>query len=151
MIQSGPVSVTVAEARASPESAGWAAAINTELDAMDTLEVWHLAWLPKGSKVIRHKWVFVKKMNLDGTSNKFRARPVACGYSQIHGLNYFETFSPTVSLDNVRMILALAAHYDWEAHQVDIKTAFLHAPLKEDVYMTIPEGVTQRTVRRVIA
>ena len=43
--------------------------------------------------------------------------------------------------DNVRVILALAAHYDWEAHQVDVQTAFLNAPLKEDVYMTTPEGV----------
>ena len=69
---------------------------------------------------------------------------MACGYSQIHGQNYFETFSPIVSLENVRMILALVAHYDWEAHQVDVKTAFLNAPLAEDVYMTIPEGVDNK-------
>ena len=83
-------------------------------------------------------------MSPDGTLNKFKARLVACGYSQIHGQNYFETFSPTVSLDNVRVILALAAHYDWEAHQVDVQTAFLNALLKEDVYMTTPEGVNTR-------
>ena len=67
---------------------------------------------------------------------------MACGYSQIHGQNYFEIFSPPVSLDNVRVILALAAHYDW--HQVDVQTALLNAPLKEDVYMTTPEGVNTR-------
>ena len=76
-----------------------------------------------------------------GTLNKVKARLVASGYSQIHGRNYCETFSPTVSLDNVRVILALAAHCDWEAHQVDLQTAFLNAPLKEDVYMTTLEGV----------
>ena len=48
---------------------------------------------------------------------------------------------PTVRLDNVRMLLARAAHYDWEVHPVDVKTAFLHAPLDEDVYMDVPEGV----------
>ena len=55
-------------------------------------------------------------MKSDGTLDKFKAQLVACGYSQIHGHNYFETFSPTVSLENVRMLLALAAHSDWEAH-----------------------------------
>ena len=77
----------------------------------------------------------------NGTLKKYRARLVACGYSQIHGQNYFETFAPTVSLENVRMLLALAAHFDRKSHQVDIQTAFLNVPLKEAVYMTIPEGV----------
>ena len=83
-------------------------------------------------------------MKRDSTLNKFKTRLVTCGYSQIHGQNYFETFSPTVSLDNVRVILALAAHHDWEAHQVDVQTTFLNAPLKENVYMTTPEGVNTR-------
>ena len=52
-----------------------------------------------------------------------------------------ETFSPTAGLDNVRILLAQAAHYDWEVHQVDMQTTFLHAPLDEDVYMDISEGV----------
>ena len=59
----------------------------------------------------------------------------------MHGQNYFETFAPIVSLENVRMVLAMAAHFDWEAYQVDVKTAFQNAPLDEDVYMTVPEGV----------
>ena len=60
-------------------------------------------------------------MKSDRILNKFKARLVAGGYSPIHGQIYFETFSPTVSLENVRMILALAARYDGEAHQVDVK------------------------------
>ena len=80
-------------------------------------------------------------MNPDGTLNKFKARLVACRYSQIHGQNYFETFSPTVYLDNIRVILTQAAHDDWKAHQVDVHTQFLNAPLKENVFMTTPEGV----------
>ena len=83
-------------------------------------------------------------MKSDGTLDKFKTRLVACGYSHIHGQNYSETFSPRVSLENVRMLLALAAHYDWEAHLVDVKTAFLNAPLAENVYMTIPEGVDNK-------
>ena len=78
-------------------------------------------------------------MNPDEILNKYRACLVARGYSQVHGQNYFEAFSPTVRLDNVRMLLALAAHYDWEVHQVDVKTAFLHAPLDEDVNMDVPK------------
>ena len=83
-------------------------------------------------------------MKSDDNIDKFKARLVACGYAQVHGQNYFETFAPTVSLENVRMVLAMAAHFDWEAHQVDVKTAFLNALLDEDVYMTVPEGVDTR-------
>ena len=137
LVLAGPTPATLDEARASPKAANWGATINAELDAMIELEVWHLTFLPPGSKTIKHKWVFIKKMKSDGTFDKFKARLVACGYSQIHGQNYFETFSPTVSLENVRILLALAAHYDWEAHQVDVQTAFLNAPLAEDVYMTV--------------
>ena len=96
---------------------------------------------PSGKRNIKYKWVFLKKMSPDGTLNKYRARLEACGYGQVHAHNYFETFIPNVGLDNVRMLPALAVHYDWEVHQVEVKTAFLHAPLDEDVYMDVQEGV----------
>ena len=83
-------------------------------------------------------------MNPDGTLNEFKARLVACWYSQIHGQNNFVNFSPSVSLDNVRVILALTAHYDLEAHHVDVQTTFLNAPLQVDVYMTTSKGVGTR-------
>ena len=69
-------------------------------------------------------------MNLDGSLNKYCVRVVACGNSQVHGQNYFETFS-----------LALAADYDWEVHPVDVKTVFMHTPLEEDICMDIPKDV----------
>ena len=68
-------------------------------------------------------------MKSDGNLDKFKARLVACGFAQVHGQNYFETFAPAVSLENVQIVLAVAAHFDWDAHQVDAKTAFLNAPL----------------------
>ena len=86
---------------------------------MEELEVWHFAFLPLGAKVFKHKWVFMKKMKSDDNIDKFKARLVACAYAQEHRLNYFETFALTLSLENVRMVLAMAAHFDWEAHQVD--------------------------------
>ena len=79
---------------------------------MEELKVWHLAFLPLGAKVIKNKWVFIKKMKSDGNLDKFKARLVACGYAQVHGQNYFEIFAPTVNLENVRTVLAMAAHFD---------------------------------------
>ena len=108
-VQSGLNPATVEEARSGPEAAQWDAAIKIELAAMEELEVWHLAFLPLGAKVIKHKWVFIKKMKSDGNLDKFKGRLVACGYAQVYRHNYFETFTPTVSLENVRMVLAMAA------------------------------------------
>ena len=85
-----------------------------QTNGQENLKVFHLTELSAGEKVVRHKWVFVKKMNPDGSLNKYKARLVACGYSQIHSLNSFETFSPTCAMENIRLLLlALASHYDW--------------------------------------
>ena len=131
------------EALSSPEWGYWQMAMSAELTATKNLKVFHLTKLPAGENVVKHKWVFVKKMNPDGSLNKYRARLVACGYSQDHGLNYFETFSPTCAMENIRLLLALASHYDWKMYQIDVKTAFLHAPLAESVYMQVPHGYSE--------
>ena len=114
MVQSSPDPVSISEAQSGTEWKSKEAAIKVELSAMKELGVWTLAQLPPWGRKTKHKWVFLKKMNPDGTLNKYRASQVACGSSQVHGQNYFEAFSPTMGLDNVRMLLALAAHYDLE-------------------------------------
>jgi len=118
------------------------------MDSMTRNKVWELVDHPPGHKPIRNKWVFKIKHRGDGSINKFNARLVAKGFTQIEGIDYEETFSPMVRIASIHLLLALVAHLDLELFQVDVKTAFLIGNLEEEIYMDqpigfIPEG--QRT------
>ena len=62
------------------------------------------------------------------------------GYSQVQGLEYNETFSPVARMDSIRLVLVVAASKRWEVHHMDVKSAFLHGDLKEEIYMKQPKG-----------
>ena len=79
---------------------------------------------------------------MKGNVITYKARLVAKGYRQKQGVDYDETFSPVAMLKSIRILLAIAAHYDYEIWQMDVKTAFLNGNLTEEVYMTQPEGFT---------
>ena len=96
--------------------------------------------MPKGAKAIGLKWIFKIKRNADGSINKYKSRLVAKGYIQRHGVDFEEVFAPVARIETVRFIIALAASRGWEIHHLDVKTAFLHGDLKEDVYVQQPEG-----------
>ena len=70
----------------------------------------------------------------------YKARLIAKGFRQTYGIDYDETFSPVAMLKSIRILLAIAAYYDYEIWKMDVKTAFLNGNLLEDVYMTQPEG-----------
>ncbi|BBN67240.1 hypothetical protein Prudu_20S000300 [Prunus dulcis] len=84
-------------------------------------------------------WTLIKK-NADGTISRYKARLVAQGFSQEYGLDYEETFSPVVRHTTVRLILGLAVNFQWELRQLDVKNAFLHGELQEEVFMKQPQG-----------
>ena len=65
---------------------------------------------------------------------------VSKGYSQVHGIDYNETFSPVAKMDSIRLALAIAASRQWEVHHMDVKCAFLNGDLTEDIYMQQPQG-----------
>ncbi|PKI59454.1 hypothetical protein CRG98_020144 [Punica granatum] len=77
---------------------------------------------------------------MDSNVITFKGRLVAKGFEQVHGVDYDETFSPVAMLKSIRILLAIAAYYDYEIWQMDVKTTFLNGRLLEDVYMTQPEG-----------
>ena len=77
---------------------------------------------------------------MDGNVHTFKARLVAKGFKQTHGIDYDETFSPVSMLKSIRILLVVAAYYDYEICQMDVKTTFLNGNLLEDVYMTQPKG-----------
>ena len=118
----------------------WIEACKDEICSMEKNQTWDLVELPAGVKPIGLKWVFKVKRNADGTINKYKARLVAKGYVQRHGVDYDEVFAPVGRIETIRLIIALAGSQGWEVHHLDVKTAFLHGELKEEVFVSQPEG-----------
>ena len=136
---------TYAEAMVSPDSEAWLEAMRSELKSMDENQVWDLVDPPPGVTAIGCKWVFKKKTDVDGNVQIHKARLVAKGYGQVQGINYNKTYSPVAMLKSMRIVLAIAAYFDYEIWQMDVKTAFLHGNLTEDVYMIQPESFVDPT------
>jgi Reverse transcriptase (RNA-dependent DNA polymerase) len=119
----------------------WRTAIQEELKALKINGTWKEEIPPKGTNLVSTKWVFTVKIKNDGTLDRFKARLVARGFSQLYGVDYFETFAPTVRMDTLRIFLAIAAMKDLELIHMDVKNAFTESPLKEKIYLKPPKGV----------
>jgi hypothetical protein len=85
--------------------------------------------------------VYSIKLRSDGTLDRYKARLVALGNREEYGVDYEETFSLVAKMTTVRTIIAIAASQGWPLHQMDVKNAFLHGDLKEDIYMAPPPGL----------
>jgi hypothetical protein len=96
--------------------------------------------LPKGVRPVKCRWVYKVKQKPDGSVERFKARVVAKGYLQQHGVDYNEVFAPVSKHATLRVLLSIAAAQDLEIIHLDIKTAFLNGVLEEDVWMELPEG-----------
>ena len=95
--------------------------------------------LPPGYKTLGCKWILRKKFKSDGSIDKYKARLVAKGFKQIEGLEFFDTFSPVTRITSIRLLVAMAAIFDLQIHQMDVKIAFLNGYLNEEIYMDQPE------------
>ena len=122
----------------------WRESCEDEIASIKKNKTWTLVELPAGCKAIGLKWVFKVKRNVDGSISKYKARLVAKGYVQRHGIDYEEVFAPVARIETVRVIIALAASNGWEVHHLDVKTAFLHGDLAEEVYVSQPDGFKKR-------
>lgn len=133
---------TVAEARRREDWPRWEAAIHEELETLDGMGTWELVDAPEGANVVGSKWVFRAKRDAAGNIARYKARLVAQGFSQVPGVDYFDTFAPVAKLASIRVVLAMSAQYDLELHQVDVKGAYLNGQLTDDevIYMRQPPG-----------
>lgn len=127
----------------SSDSDMWKAAMDIEYKALIDNNTWELTTLPKGKRAIGSKWVYKKKLNSDGTIDKYKARLTAKGYSQKEGIDFSDTYAPVVKYTTLKVLLSIATIQDLEIKQMDVTAAFLHAPIQEDVYMTQPTGYTK--------
>ena len=132
--------LTYKEAIGDVDGKSWKRAMKNEMDSMESNKVWELVDLPDGIKPIGCKWVYKRKRNAEGKVETFKARLVAKGYTQKAGIDYEETFSPVAMLKSIRILLSIAAAFDYEIWQMDVKTAFLNGQLDEEIYMKQPDG-----------
>ena len=132
--------LTFRQAMDSSESRHWKGAVKSEIDSIVSNGTWELVDLPPGCSTIGCKWIFKRKMNPDGSIDKYKARLLAKGFRQKEGIDYFDTYSPVARMITIRMLVALASVHGLIIHQMDVKTAFLHGDLEEEIYMDQPEG-----------
>ncbi|KAJ0520490.1 putative RNA-directed DNA polymerase [Helianthus annuus] len=124
------------------QSEPWKKAMDEEMEALTKNNTWEKRVLPPGKKAVGCRWVFTIKYKPDGTIERYKARLVAKGYTQTYGIDYSETFSPVAKMNTIRVLCSIAANKGWPLHQFDVKNAFLHGELKEEVYMEAPHGFT---------
>ena len=101
---------------------------------------WDLCPLPKGRKLVWYKWIYHTKYAIDGSIDKHKAHLVAKGFLQVEGIDYIETFSPIAKMNSIYLVISLVASQGWPIFQIDVKSAFLHGDLIEEIYMEQPQG-----------
>ncbi|PPZ05609.1 hypothetical protein C5P41_24865, partial [Escherichia coli] len=139
-VDHGDDPLTYEEAISDVYSSKWIDAMKSEIDSMYKNQVWDLVDPPEGIVPIGNKWVFKKKIGSDGKVETYKARLVAKGFRQRQGIDYEETFSPVAMLKSIRILLAIAAYYDYEIWQMDVKTTFLNGYIEENIFMEQPKG-----------
>ena len=130
---------TVYEAKQADEWDQWYRAMNDEVKTLQDNETWDLVRPPTDRDVILGKWVYKVKLGPSGQVDKYRERNVAKGFKQVEGLEYFEAFEPTCKPETFRILLQLSTKQGHVMHQFDVKTAFLHSPIEEEVYLEQPQ------------
>ncbi|KAK1695433.1 hypothetical protein QYE76_012130 [Lolium multiflorum] len=109
---------------------------------------WTLVPRPPRANIVSGKWIYKHKFHSDGSLARYKARWVVRGFSQQPGIDFDETFSPVVKPATIRIVLSIAVSRSWPVHKLDVKNAFLHGNLDEEVYCQQPPGFDARRCTR---
>ncbi|KAH9657753.1 retrovirus-related pol polyprotein from transposon RE1 [Citrus sinensis] len=118
----------------------WKAAMNDEMRSLQKNQTCELVDLPPGKKPVGCRWIYTIKYKADGSIERYKARLIAKGYTQTYGIDYTDTFAPVAKINTICILLSLAVNLDWPMQQFDVKNAFLHGDLSEEIYMDLPPG-----------
>ncbi|KAH9754441.1 hypothetical protein KPL71_015444 [Citrus sinensis] len=118
----------------------WKAAMNDEMRSLQKNQTWELVDPPPGKKPVGCRWIYTIKYKADDSIERYKARLVAKGYTQTYGIDYTDTFAPVAKINTIRILLSLAVNLEWPVQQFDVKNAFLHGDLSEEIYMDLPPG-----------
>lgn len=132
---------TFEDALQSDDKEKWIEAIEDELKAHKLNETWKEVEKPKGKTLLSTKWVFTIKYKSDNSIERYKARLVARGFEQREGFDFEEVFSPVTRYESIRLLVAIATHYNLQYTQFDVKTAFLYGEIDEELYIETPKGV----------
>ncbi|CAI7911942.1 unnamed protein product [Closterium sp. NIES-54] len=137
-----PTPCYYAEAITGPYSSQWLAAMDAKMASWKSIGTYVDEVPPPGANIVDGMWIFRVKRPL-GSPPAFKARYVARGFSQRQGVDYFLTFSPTLKMINLWVLLHIAAQRDYELHSLDFSTAFLQGSLHKEIWLRRPPGFTE--------
>lgn len=133
-------SVEPTDYRKALEIPKWKEAMDSEIESHEANKTWKLVRLPEGRKVIGSRWVYKIKRDESGEIVKHKARLVAQGYNQRYGIDYVDVFAPVTRQETLRALLAVAGKERMILQHLDVKTAYLHGTIEEEIYMRQPPG-----------
>src|SRR6266404_6052396 len=139
-VENNPKSLS--EAQACNDWPRWKEAMDAEITTLDCAGTWSDVPQPTHKNIVGSKWVYHIKRKADSMIQKYKARLVAHGFTQIYGIDYYHMYSPVARLTSICFLLAMAARHDWEINTFDFNGAYLNGELEdsEEIYMRQPPG-----------
>ena len=140
------------EAMRRPDWPKWEIAIQEELSALKKAGTWGIVERPKERNIVKSKWVFRIKKDAAGKVERYKARLVAKGFTQVQGVDYYDTWAPVAKLGSIRLLLAVAAQNGWPVDMFDFHSAFLNGELDsdEEVFMEQPQGYEESDQKQYV-
>lgn len=134
------VPVNIEEAKASDAWLKWKRAMQDEYESLVKNNTWCLVKKPENKNIVDCKWIFKIKKDEHGNIDKYKARLVARGFTQVRNFDYSETYAPVTRLTTFRALMVMSNQFGLHVHHMDVKCAFLQGELEETIYMRQPIG-----------